>query len=131
MSSAIRIGDTVRRTRHAFNGMNVGDMAKVTDVTVNAWATSVALDRYDGRHDAASLEIFHPVVDNVVPAHYAFPGGVRVHQVSGHLTSFGGQAVQYVARSTRLDGHNKGDSVENLRKAIRVLELEIERLGQS
>lgn len=64
----------------------------------------------------------------VTPAHYAFPGGIRVHQISGHLTSFGGQALQYIARSTRLDGQNKGDTAENLRKAIRFLKLEIARV---
>lgn len=64
----------------------------------------------------------------VVPDHYLFPGGVRVHQISGYLTSFAGQALQYIARSSRLDGANKGDTVEDLKKARRFLDLEIERL---
>lgn len=64
----------------------------------------------------------------VVPDHYAFPGGVRVHQISGYLTSFAGQALQYIARSSRLDGANKGDTVADLKKAHRFLELEIARL---
>lgn len=64
----------------------------------------------------------------VIPDHYAFPGGIRVHQISQHLTSMGGQALQYIARSTRLDGNNKGNPQENLRKARRVLDLEIARL---
>lgn len=69
-----------------------------------------------------------PEATDITPAYYAFPGGIRVHQISGHLTSFGGQALQYIARSTRLDGQNKGDTAENLRKAIRFLNLEIERI---
>lgn len=63
------------------------------------------------------------------PDHYKFPGGAEVRHISAHLTSFGGQAVQYVARSTRLDGRNKGDQVENLEKALVLIVWEIERLG--
>lgn len=63
----------------------------------------------------------------VDPEHYKF-GDVEVRQISGHLTSFGGQALQYVAQATRLDGHIKGDAVEDLTKAIRFIQWEIERL---
>lgn len=81
----------------------------------------------------------HPAIDSEIdfvsrplsavdPDYYKFPGGIEVRQISAHLTSFGGQALQYIARSTRLDGKNKGDSVENLRKAIAFLNWEIERL---
>lgn len=80
----------------------------------------------DGEDFVSAVEEFSS--DAIAPEHYAFPGGVRVHQISTHLTSCGGQAVQYVARSTRLDGNNKGNPVENLRKAIKFLEWEIERL---
>lgn len=64
----------------------------------------------------------------VNPSHYDFPGGVQVKDVSAHLTSFGGQALQYIARATRLDGMNKGDTVTDLRKAIKLLEWEVERM---
>lgn len=63
------------------------------------------------------------------PSHYIFPGGVEVIQLSRHLTSNGGQAIQYVARATRLDGNVKGDPIEDLEKAIVFLQDEIERLG--
>ena len=63
------------------------------------------------------------------PSHYIFPGGVEVIQLSRHLTSNGGQAIQYVARATRLDGNVKGDPVEDLEKAVVFLQDEIERLG--
>lgn len=69
----------------------------------------------------------------VEPAHYDFPGGVSVAQVSQHLTSFGGQALQYVARATRLDGNNKASTteglIEDLEKALLLLRREIARLG--
>lgn len=62
------------------------------------------------------------------PSHYIFPGGVETINLSRHLTSNGGQAVQYIARATRLDGNVKGSPVEDLRKAIVFLNDEIERL---
>lgn len=64
--------------------------------------------------------------------YYDFPGGVEVRQISAHLTGFGAQALQYVARATRLDGKNKGDVVSDLSKAIDFIRWEIERLqGES
>lgn len=68
------------------------------------------------------------VGDNVNPTHYKFPGGAEVKDISGHLTSFGGQALQYIARATRLDGNNKGEAVEDLKKAARFVQWEIERM---
>lgn len=80
--------------------------------------------------DAARVNIESP--DAIDPNYYKFPGGVEVRQISAHLTGFGAQALQYIARSTRLDGNNKGDQIENLRKSIRFIEWEIERLeGQA
>lgn len=69
-----------------------------------------------------------PVADAISPSVYQFPNGVEVRDISAHLTSFGGQAVQYVCRSTRLDGVVKGKPVEDLKKAIQLLEWEVERL---
>ncbi|WP_231839056.1 DUF3310 domain-containing protein [Corynebacterium glutamicum] len=68
--------------------------------------------------------------DPINPDYYKFPSGAEVADIAEHLTSNGGQAVQYVARSTRIDGCNKGDSVENLEKAIWFLNREIKRLKQ-
>lgn len=76
--------------------------------------------------DAVRVNIEFP--DAIDPNYYKFPGGVEVRQISAHLTGFGAQALQYIARSTRLDGNNKGDKIENLRKSIRFIEWEIERL---
>lgn len=66
--------------------------------------------------------------DPVDPKHYQFPSGVEVRQISGYLTGFGAQALQYVARATRMDDGNKGDRIEDLRKSIKFIEWEIERL---
>lgn len=62
------------------------------------------------------------------PNVYQFPNGVEVKDISAHLTSFGGQAVQYIARATRLDGVVKGLPVQDLYKAIELLKWEAERM---
>lgn len=60
--------------------------------------------------------------------YYKF-GKVQVLDISRHLTSNAGQAVQYIARSCRLDGNNKGEVEADLRKAIDLLEDELDRIG--
>lgn len=60
--------------------------------------------------------------------YYKF-GDVQVLDISRHLTSNAGQALQYIARSSRLDGNNKGDTAGDLRKAIDFLRDEIARLA--
>ena len=62
------------------------------------------------------------------PNVYQFPNGVEVKDISAHLTSFGGQAVQYIARATRLDGVVKGLPIQDLYKAIELLKWEAERM---
>lgn len=71
--------------------------------------------------------------DNINPDHYkGFSNGAEVIDISENLTSNGGQAVQYVARSTRLDGENKNNlieiRIEDLGKAIWFCEREVSRL---
>lgn len=73
------------------------------------------------------LEI-NPECQEPGSGYYDFPGGVEVRQISAHLTGFGAQAFQYVARATRLDGKNKGDVVSDLNKAIDFICWEIERI---
>lgn len=63
-------------------------------------------------------------------SYYDFPGGVEVRQISAHLTGFGAQALQYVARATRLDGRNKGNPIEDLTKALDFIQWEIDRLRE-
>lgn len=69
------------------------------------------------------------------PHYYLMPDGVtQVKDVAHHLTSNGGQAVGYVARSTRLDGRNKQDTIEgqieDLEKARAMIDDEIMRLEE-
>lgn len=63
-------------------------------------------------------------------SYYEFPGGVEVRQISAHLTSFGGQALQYISRSCRLDGNNKGERVRDLEKARDLIGWEIDRISE-
>lgn len=69
------------------------------------------------------------MTDAISPDHYRFPNGAAVKDISGWLTANSAQALQYIARSSRIDGVNKGDTVEDLKKAIKFLEFELERLG--
>lgn len=62
--------------------------------------------------------------------YYKFPGGFEVLDISRHLTSNSGQAVQYIARSSRLDGNNKGEVVRDLEKAIDMIADEIRRVKE-
>ena len=57
-----------------------------------------------------------------------FSNGAEVIDISENLTSNGGQAVQYIARSTRNDGVVKCDPIEDLHKAVWFIEREITRL---
>ena len=86
-------------------------------------------DEGDGGDFSATLvEAATPDQDPTDPNYYQFPDGHEVRHISAHLTSFGGQALQYVARSTRLDGINKGNLIEDLEKAQLFIGWEIDRL---
>lgn len=62
--------------------------------------------------------------------YYTMPGDVEVIEISRHLTGNGAQALQYIARSCRLDGNNKGDRKSDLRKALYFIADELHRLEQ-
>lgn len=64
----------------------------------------------------------------VDPDHYKFPNGAEVIQISQWLTANIAQASQYLARSSRIDGKNKGDTLEDLEKAKVFIDFEIARL---
>ena len=57
--------------------------------------------------------------------YYIIPSGAEVIDVSENLSSLGGQIVQYVAHSTCIDGKNKGQRVEDLKKAEKLLQREL------
>jgi hypothetical protein len=64
------------------------------------------------------------------PGHYkGFSNGAEVIDITENLTSNAGQAVQYIARSCRLDGANKGDQIEDLTKAAWFINREVKRLA--
>lgn len=132
-----KLGDRVVTT--GSNWGYLGNRQAVIVAPDTQWANSWLIridgfeydDTFDGvdAHPAPAPEIsLVASVDSVNPTHYKFPGGAEVKDISGHLTSFGGQALQYIARATRLDGNNKGEAVEDLKKALRFVEWEIERL---
>lgn len=97
-------------------------------IRIDGFEYDETFDGIDAHPAPASAINLVASVDNVNPNHYKFPSGAEVKDISGHLTSFGGQALQYIARATRLDGNNKGESVEDLKKALRFVQWEIERL---
>lgn len=142
-SMTFKVGDLVRLTGPAWNDadFDINDLQLVEKldsmgraVIHGGWIV------YDKQGDdwaaekvasQAKVKISVNRLNAVNPNHYVFPGGVEVRQISAHLTSFGGQAVQYVARATRLDGQNKGEAVEDLKKAIKFLTWEIERIEEN
>lgn len=63
-----------------------------------------------------------------VPNYYLLPTGIQVIDVTRWLTGNAAQAVQYIARSSRVDEVYKGDRVKDLRKALDFINDEIERL---
>ena len=63
-----------------------------------------------------------------VPNYYLLPTGIQVIDVTRWLTGNAAQAVQYIARSSRVDEVYKGDRVKDLRKALDFINNEIERL---
>lgn len=76
--------------------------------------------------------------DAVDPPHYkdGWSDGAELVSITENLTSNGGQAVQYIARSTRLDkSKNKGSTnrelIEDLEKARWFIDREIRRLKAS
>lgn len=65
------------------------------------------------------------------PNHYLFPNGRQPIEISRYLSSNGGQALQYIARATRVDSENvkHEDARSDIKKAIHFLVDEYERVG--
>lgn len=84
---------------------------------------------YKTDYEDWSAELVESPPDAVNPSHYQFPNGAEVRFISEWLTANAAQALQYIARSSRIDGQNKGNAVEDIRKAIKFLGFELERLG--
>ena len=63
------------------------------------------------------------------PPHYrGFSNGAEVLDIAENLTFNAGNAVKYLARSCRVDGQNKGEIMQDLNKARKYVNREIERL---
>ena len=70
--------------------------------------------------------------DAINPSHYAgFTNGSQPIDIAEWLTGNGAQALKYIARSTRIDGKNKGEVIQDLQKAKYFIEREIERMGKN
>ena len=67
----------------------------------------------------------------VNPQHYqGFSNGAQPVDIAEHLSGNGAQALKYIARSTRIDGGNKGEVLQDLQKAKYFIEREIKRVGK-
>ena len=125
-----KAGDRVRFVRN-------GDEGIVQDLASHFGQDSVLVGWADGP-EWVDVELVELVEDQpnrpyykqdaVDPDHYKFPGGAEVIHISQWLTANAGQALQYIARSSRIDGKNKGNAVEDIQKAIKFLTFELERL---
>lgn len=80
------------------------------------------------RAETEGLPKVVPGNDPVSPSHYKFSNGVEVIDISENLTSNGAQALQYIARATRIDGKNKAFPLEDLNKAVWFIQREIQRI---
>ena len=60
--------------------------------------------------------------DAINPKHYKFPNGIQSWDIGKYLTPAGQNVVKYVSRATRRDGNNKGNTLEDLKKAQWYLE---------
>lgn len=124
------IGDRVIDTAGDYSGL--GRITGLPEenrahVVFDQYPGEVQLRHYENLRNLSG-EARKNIPDGVNPNHYKFPGGAEVKDISGHLTSFGGQALQYIARATRLDGNNKGSAIEDLKKSLKFIQWEIERL---
>lgn len=111
--------------------VHVDDGDKGTVTGVDEYIYEVNFDN-DGMCWVNDFEIdLLPGEENAVnPNHYQFPNGAEVRFISEWLTANAAQALQYIARSSRIDGVNKGDVKEDIQKAIRFLEFELERISR-
>ena len=95
-----------------------------------------AIANIDGAAQPAPAEEPDDDTDDLegVPAYYLMPDGkTQVKDVAQHLTGNSSQAVQYVARSSRLDGNNKSKHragrLQDLKKAADMIVAEVQRVA--
>ena len=71
------------------------------------------------------------IEERAIPSYYRLPSGIEVKEIARYLSSNGGQAVQYIARATRIDGEVKGNPIKDLQKAKDMIDDEIARLKEN
>lgn len=70
------------------------------------------------------------LTDRIDPSYYqGFSNGAQMIDITENLTPNAAQAVQYIGRSSRMDGNNKGDVAEDLNKALWFITRELRRIG--
>lgn len=69
--------------------------------------------------------------DPINPPHYqGFSNGAEVIDLTENLSYNAGNAVKYLCRAGRLDGKNKGNVLEDLKKSLWYVTREIERIDR-
>ncbi|CAM4519021.1 hypothetical protein NONI108955_41190 [Nocardia ninae] len=63
------------------------------------------------------------------PYYQGFSNGAEMIDITENLTPNAAQAVQYIGRSCRMDGNNKGGIAEDLNKALWFITRELCRIG--
>lgn len=134
-----KVGDKVRPINGAYKWVKGGGVVVPKYGDELNWTGEDIAVRWDGYDYGRNPNNYHYAhskdlelvtnADPTSPSHYAFPGGAEVIDISQWLTSNAAQALQYLARSSRIDGKNKGDTVEDLRKAKVFIDFELKRLG--
>lgn len=139
-----KVGDRVVVVRHRDSGtsMFLGCRGKVSEIIPGTDLNIlVHTDKY-GEFRFAPVELDHeetyqslcaqpvekrPEDDPVNhPSHYtSHPSGVECKDIIGHYPFFIGSAIKYLWRA----GLKTDNPIEDLRKAIKCIEFEIERLG--
>lgn len=132
-----KIGDKVRLIAENGVGMvphgQVGTVAGVRDHAFYVY--SLLVDFPQANRVDLRLEEVEPVRDAEAtgsavksPSYYVLPNGHEVIEFSQWLNGNGAQAVQYIARATRIDGVIKDDPIQDIEKAILFLKAEKNRL---
>lgn len=105
------------------------DVEYVAGGTLSKGEVAERLDRWQRIAERAARRTPEGKGDAVSPGHYkGFSNDAEVIDITEALNLNGGSAVKYIARSTRLDGQNKGNIVEDLRKARWHIDREISRI---
>ncbi len=65
-------------------------------------------------------------IDALTPDYYQLPNGIRCEDIVAYFPMFRGNAIKYLWRAGK---KNKDTEIEDLKKAIQCIEIELKRLG--